>query len=809
MLTSMLSAPMSNMMVGLMATAAGVDTPTPVALDAPITSGLISQTYHGFGFERLIDGYTGNTVQLKRLSDNATQDFGFVSSTGIFDLAAVNTWRSGADVDVVKFYDQKGTAIELLAVGTVTFIRSDLVKRLGTEYLWTDAGSSPDELAGNLVRSNTLGGVTCDLGDDVGYLRATSTIADVASNNAEFHMLFSPNERKTRSADDFGGNADTEYWFTYGSGESNGFRINTGSSGYTTGIRLEIGNVTINETIADVEAIPANSVNVWSGYVHSDEFGIFANGGIIDKESHSFDLSTALQNGQILVGSRFTNDTPTVDNNEYGNFCFSGLILTHELSDFNRFNVQAKLNAISQQHLIDTSSNILSMFDEVHLMSDVDSNGLVAGKNNLFDLQFNITQGSPNWDMDYALPYTGIRGIRAIGDNNGDNYFQATTTQFNNWNEATVIAIHQCDDSASNTAVAASIGQSSYTPDTTSVRSERSLALGWGHGEVKAASSVGHDATSDALDPDDYSTAGMVVDANGDKFYVIGDDVQQHPYFKYFDDIVHSTLTYDEVLDEPEWLTLFGSAVTLGQEESENLAGSDLAPNRLNKVVKPNSLDNNTYSYKEDKILTHIFTVKNPTQYNFSDNYETRRQYMHTATTRSYVSAGVQPLGSQAGSIAAQEGRGSSIHPDSNARIQSVRDFNGTRIMYLYKAAEFTFLQAQKFQVNWYKILPEQVVVPISNTVAPVVSGTAGVGETLSVTDGTWAGSPSTFTYQWKRDDVAISGATSNTYVLVSGDAGNNISCTVTADGTVSADSNDFFFNLISGFSDGFDGGFE
>jgi len=80
------------------------------------------------------------------------------------------------------------------------------------------------------------------------------------------------------------------------------------------------------------------------------------------------------------------------------------------------------------------------------------------------------------------------------------------------------------------------------------------------------------------------------------------------------------------------------------------------------------------------------------------------------------------------------------------------------------------------------------------NTVAPVVSGTAVVGQSLTTTDGTWTGTPSpTFSYQWYRGATPISGATNSTYTLVQADAGQNIKCTVTATngaGSASADSN-------------------
>jgi len=61
----------------------------------------------------------------------------------------------------------------------------------------------------------------------------------------------------------------------------------------------------------------------------------------------------------------------------------------------------------------------------------------------------------------------------------------------------------------------------------------------------------------------------------------------------------------------------------------------------------------------------------------------------------------------------------------------------------------------------------------------PTISGTATVGSTLTVTPGTWSPA-ATLTYQWFRDGVAIPGATSNKYVLVTADAGHKMTVTVT-----------------------------
>jgi hypothetical protein len=81
---------------------------------------------------------------------------------------------------------------------------------------------------------------------------------------------------------------------------------------------------------------------------------------------------------------------------------------------------------------------------------------------------------------------------------------------------------------------------------------------------------------------------------------------------------------------------------------------------------------------------------------------------------------------------------------------------------------------------------PQVVTTPsvaLSNSAIPVISGSAVVGQTLSTSGGTWAGSATrTFSYQWTRGGLSIAGATSATYALVDADEATSVACTVTAD---------------------------
>jgi hypothetical protein len=66
------------------------------------------------------------------------------------------------------------------------------------------------------------------------------------------------------------------------------------------------------------------------------------------------------------------------------------------------------------------------------------------------------------------------------------------------------------------------------------------------------------------------------------------------------------------------------------------------------------------------------------------------------------------------------------------------------------------------------------------NVDVPYVSGTGEVGQTLNCTMGNWQGEPTEYAYAWATDGDANSAA-GDTYSVVPGDAGKNITCVVTA----------------------------
>ncbi|ASD50414.1 hypothetical protein FDI24_gp133 [Acidovorax phage ACP17] len=116
-------------------------------------------------------------------------------------------------------------------------------------------------------------------------------------------------------------------------------------------------------------------------------------------------------------------------------------------------------------------------------------------------------------------------------------------------------------------------------------------------------------------------------------------------------------------------------------------------------------------------------------------------------------------------------------HPDTGEHLVSIRGLDNPVPYYRPNSRKKAFINPNA---------PK-------NTVRPTISGTATVGQTLTAANGTWTGTPApTYTRQWKRAGVNISGATATTYVLQAADQGQVITVTVTATnsaGTASATS--------------------
>lgn len=93
---------------------------------------------------------------------------------------------------------------------------------------------------------------------------------------------------------------------------------------------------------------------------------------------------------------------------------------------------------------------------------------------------------------------------------------------------------------------------------------------------------------------------------------------------------------------------------------------------------------------------------------------------------------------------------------DGQTHIAAIQDPSGTGKLRISALVNAWVVANERENANYG--------VPV-NVTAPTISGATLPGSTLTCSTGTWRGStPITFTYQWYVNDVAIPGATSNTY---------------------------------------------
>jgi hypothetical protein len=89
------------------------------------------------------------------------------------------------------------------------------------------------------------------------------------------------------------------------------------------------------------------------------------------------------------------------------------------------------------------------------------------------------------------------------------------------------------------------------------------------------------------------------------------------------------------------------------------------------------------------------------------------------------------------------------------------------------------------------------------NTAPPTIAGTLATGQTLTVTEGTWTGTPTPILlHRWEADGIPIPGARGLTHILTVNDAGKDVVCVeigVNSNGSNTADSNALSIPVVLG----------
>ncbi len=700
----------------------GGSSPSVLALDPPVETSFSSNVYHAYGFDRMVQGYTGDTVRLKRLSDNAEADFGFSSSTGIFDLAAVNIWRSSADVDVVKFYDQTGTAITLDADSTVSFVRSDVVKRFGTTF------DTADE---TLTRSTTDGGVGCDLAATGAFRTSAALTCDIATDGLNSFMLYSMNTRKVTipANDDYSGNNAREGIIAYGTGSTNSLDQEFNSTFGKFADCNIIGGGADDDAGGRVRykqnAQHILSMNIDStGYEFRDDYqkcGIktWSAGNSTQVSGGGFD------NGFVAVGAVFSNTSGDLNGSNRGNFVFGGIIIAKSTtSAFNKYKLQCKLSLIGQQHKRKSVADIQGLFEERILLKDINTGtGVATGEEGQTNLTFNtgtVTEGTSSYTLDHTDTITGLQGVYSDDCSNAANGFEASNTYFTDVREGTILSFHMLQDitgvlPTGGGQLVKSIGiqeDSQYSSDQTGC----SLAIGFDHGRPALWSKVGLSVDVDAVtgtrkayprvqDGDawadrDYELVGDSNVSGGGGGQALG---------KYNRNTYHGNIDLDNA-GKVMSITFPAPNGTLTADIDTAARWANEDPTMdiyFDAPVRPNVGMNYDFESRYDVPMVHVGTFTESPNYVHSNGYTSNREFLLEAVNKSYVTPAGGVVGHNQGSLAINNNASMTI-AGAGAKLRSghyQKGWEGSLFAFMFSTTVLTQAQIEEVTANFYKLL--------------------------------------------------------------------------------------------------------
>lgn len=401
----------------------GSSVDTSTYLDPPVNDATIKAlTKEWFALDKHVYDFTGNTCRLEKAVSTTQADFGFTVD-GRFNKAAVDAWRGGEAVKLVKLYSQVGTGKEHTYANKPTIINAD-----GT---CTRHGTIKDPNTDILSRDPDNGAI--------GIPYATNIYGETASSGLDFstvevHCLFSPNTRKrgivTSEPANLNANNTTECMWSYWLTSSNflNSRLCAGNSThYSTRNGTDAGGTSQNFT-ASVHggALLANQGRVWTNRMDGTNW--------LRYEDASKQAEIALSAGNVTANATFTNGTFRTGRREntgtdYANGLFYCIGVTGLLTDIQRTLIQSRITACAQQHLITPLATIKSYWDEwLDFRNTNPSTGVLVGDNGLLTLNHQMT-GSPTWTFNYTVPNLGIAGRRSATDNADNNYI-ATSAYF-------------------------------------------------------------------------------------------------------------------------------------------------------------------------------------------------------------------------------------------------------------------------------------------------------------------------------------------------------------------------------------------
>jgi len=183
------------MKLGLSSTIASIMQRTPNKVTLEVFAGLLDDYTTGlvgwWGLKKRFTTYLGNSVRIRRNSDNAEENIGFDNSTGLIDTTAIADFCGAAEGYVTRIYDQGGSQNNIqcntLANQYMIYDGSAVVTKLGLPYIGTNSGKSSTIGGSSSGNYEVVLGTAASLGFNTTPATFGASIVYVGGSNEKDH----------------------------------------------------------------------------------------------------------------------------------------------------------------------------------------------------------------------------------------------------------------------------------------------------------------------------------------------------------------------------------------------------------------------------------------------------------------------------------------------------------------------------------------------------------------------------------------------------------------------------------------------
>lgn len=661
------------------------------ALSYVIDSTLKPKAQLVFGMDRYVHDYTGDIVTLERSSDNAQQSFG-TDSAGKLDIAAIDTWRSGADVTVVELIDQiSGTKVHTYDT-PAPFITSDTPVRMGTTINTSNAALS----------KSGDGCYAVDYADS--HTGVTTSSGVTYTDGLEFHYLTAMNERNGYATTEVSTSEtlvdNRQTIFAFGENTNNYVRVESNYSNFADVTRrlTPEGNLQIIGGTANAHHVYKKFAPRVAGLICHDAIYGPHEGGYLVKSS-ALDATAQTRNTQMANGTLVTgNEMNTASTSNRLNGVMGAIIVTDTLTDFERFVLQSRMRLMADYDLDASTTEITDMVDEIIDFRNYNAGtGVLAGNKGNLTLNFNT---SGEWTENYTDTYgNGVPGLNLPSTQTGtDNTFEATDSWFADSTDFTVIAFASKNGSDIQSFFSVCQSGDEGQPGI--------MQLGFDHATIRGVSSP--DAVAD---PSGYSTSMGFNDQVGGN---VSQSMLKYAGYKITagdwngnDIAAASTITLSALYG--------GETITSGDIQTNSyLAGKTDIPG-IYPGVKPPALEQQNdwitdkVLYDNDASFFGAFVQSRNANY---DGTSSTEEYTKTADSWLYVSNGIgNSIGDRDSSVNNalmnhMNAAGQSGYRIRNSYYQAGsgrRAWAGTQYMWIFAQTALTLEQVKTIDLNKYK----------------------------------------------------------------------------------------------------------